>query len=78
MGTGVGSTVSAWTVGAVCKDNNVLKSARPILSSQTGWLFSFLFLKGQDSNPSVAARMSAAGDGLTEPNHNHRPVVMIL
>ena len=32
MGAGVGSAGSAWTVGAVCKDNNSLKSARSILS----------------------------------------------
>ena len=35
--------------------------------------FTFLFSKGQDSNPSVAARMSAAGDGLTEPNNHFCP-----
>jgi len=31
--------------------------------------FSFLWWVEQDSNPSVAARTSAAGDGLTEPNY---------
>ena len=31
VGAGVGSAGSAWTVGAVCKDSNSLKSARSIL-----------------------------------------------
>ena len=31
--------------------------------------FSLLWWVEQDSNPSVAARTSAAGDGLTEPNY---------
>ena len=49
VGAGVGSAGAAWTVGAVCKDSNSLKSARSIAQEKlelypgTGVIPTFVF-----------------------------------